>query len=604
YPLSNEIADYGTISWSRDRIQTSVFSEFTWNQNFPGSAEYGLTPEKYADLWDPFGKDMSKNKELQSLVKRACDDVFGISNSKYFYNSQLLFTDNKFATNWQDMRYILEKSAMPDLDDKKCAEFMDRIYHNSDIIVKDMETVKKESSDQEIKMKANRLLYYHYYTRVIAHVQTLLLNASLASKKGEHEEADKLIKEAFNVYAEEGQKLKGNWLTIQGQSLEYPRFKIPPFDDSGMKELKNQMDMINVKVQSRKMMADRKNKSTADKKDEAKANKPVKAAVFRPDLKDGLTFGGKGLITLLNGINDIISEEIDNLSPETLKKYDCVIIPDCKSFGKVNANINNIRSYVIDQGGGMYFEHDSCGFNRFPLKGSVFPEIADAKERIGEPISSGERYKKTDRVLKIVKQHPVTAGYADGTSYEQVYFDHIQLGNETGMVLVEDTYGKPVIVAGQSGNGRVVFNGGITLNAVKDEELDKPLATVEVEIIVNSIYWLAKDKKGTELIMAGLKKNDMTLSNMQASVISFKPQIIPCKTLHDVVLTVQCFNAKDLRPISPKIKLSKIDEITEKWESDENVIINAESYPQVRVVMELSSREGRGVVAKIIGNKE
>ena len=104
--------------------------------------------------------------------------------------------------------------------------------------------------------------------------------------------------------------------------------------------------------------------------------------------------------------------------------------------------------------------------------------------------------------------------------------------------------------------------------------------------------------------MAGLKKNDMTLSNMQASVISFKPQIIPCKTLHDVVLTVQCFNAKDLRPISPKIKLSKIDEITEKWESDENVIINAESYPQVRVVMELSSKEGRGVVAKIIGNKE
>jgi len=351
------------------------------------------------------------------------------------------------------------------------------------------------------------------------------------------------------------------------------------------------------------MMARRKKDRGAEKPAASAANLPIKAAVFAPDAQGGLTFGRTGLLNLLQGVNDISVEEIADLAPATLQKYDCIIIPDCKSFGRANANANDIRAYVVDHGGGMYFEHDSCGFNRFPLKDSVFPEIAGVKARIGEPLFS-TRYKPGDRALKIVKQHPATSGYAEGTAYEQVYFDHLQLDNETGTVLVEDAYGKAVIVAGQTGNGRVVFNGGLTLNNVENKELDKPLTTAEGDIIVNSIRWLAKDKKGTELIMAGLKKEDQILTDREAAVISFTPQVVPCKPLHDVVLSAQCFNAKDARPISSRTEIARVGDITEKWEADGIVIINADSYPRVRVVMELSSKEGRGSTAQTIGNNE
>lgn len=609
YPLTNEVADYGTHAASRDKVQSLTFSEFSWNLNSPGSAEYAPTPEKYVDIWDPFGKDMSKNKELQYLVKRVCDDIFGIQTSKYFYNSQLLFTDSKFAKNWQEMKGVLQKGyynpgLMPDLDNKKCAEFMERIYHNSDIIVKDMETVKKISSNQEIKGIANWYLYNHYHTRAIAHVQTLLLNADIASRKGEHEKAEKLIKNTSKIYVEEEQKLKKDIQSIQGKRHEIWG-RVPAVRLQALKALKNRIDLTNVKIQSRAMMAKRRKRPSRSRKmkvNKLKGNKPIEVGLFMPDSKGGKTYGAKGLFNLLKGINDISIEQIDDMSLNTLNKYDCIIFPDCKSLGSIDINIGDLRSYIIKNGGGFYFEHDSCGFNRFPLKDSVFPEIAEVVNRIGE-LPSSINYKKNDRILKIIKKHPITKGNLKGSSYKQVYFDHLQLANRLGTVLVEDVYGKPVIIAGKIGKGKVVFNGGITLSVFDNSELKEPLIGIEGELIVNSIYWLAKDKKGTTLIMSEMQKKNTTLTNMDASVISFKPQIIPCKTLHDVVLTAQCFNARDMRPISPKVEIAKIDKIDRKWDAEEKVIINAENYPEIKVSLEFSSKEGRGFISKVIKNE-
>ena len=604
YPLSDEIAHYGVgASASRDKMQCMGLSEFTWNLNSPGAAEYDNTPEKYADIWDAFGEDMAKNKELQEVFKRSCDNLFGKKNAKYFYNTFLLFTDAYFVENYQEIAYSLRKGLMPDIDGRLIG-FMRRCYQNSIVITKDLEAVKKETNDPEIIAAANWYLTQHYAQRALAHVYTLTLEADQASRNGEHEKAGKLIAEAFKTYDEDAAKLKADWSGIQGQPCEILLKVWDTVPD--LTKARSIMDMAKVKIQSRALMAERKRNLRQDAKEATRENKPIKVAVFSPDAQGGLTYGRIGLLTLLKGINDISVEEIGDLAPATLGKYDCVIVPDCKSFGTATANVNDIRAYVTERGGGMYFEHDSCGFNRFPLKDSVFPEIAAVKERIGEPPFS-THYKKSDRTLKIVKQHPITAGYADGTSYDQVYFDHLQLGNETGAVLAEDAYGKPVVVAGQAGNGRVVFNGGITYGDKGEQcgaELDKPLRTAEGDIIVNCVRWLAKGKKGTELIMADMKKEDKTLTDKQASVITFKPVIIPCKPLHDVVLSVQCFNAKDLRPISPKTEIAKIGEVVEKWEAEENAIVNADSYPQVKVVMEMSSKEGRGAVSTIVGSKE
>jgi len=608
YPLSDEIAQYGVgQSATRDRIQCLGLVEFAWNLNAPGAAEYDNIPAVYADIWDPFGADMSKNKELQALIRRSCDDLFGKQYAKYFYNAFLLFTDSNFTENYQDVVYALQngylssgKGLMPDINDQKCIEYMRRIAENSTQITRDLEAVKKVTADPLVVRAANWLLMKHYPQASLARINMLTLGANQASKKGEHEKAGKLIAEAFKAYDEESAKLKAAWAGIQGQPTDI--MNVPAVAPE-MQKQRGIMDTIKIKIESREMMAQRRKNRVAEKQAAPATNLPLKVAVFAPDAQGGLTFGRTGLQQQLRGINDISVEEIDNLTLDTMKKYDCVIFPDCKSLGSAKVSVPDIRAYVIDYGGGMYFEHDSCGFNRFPLKDSVFPEIAHVAARIGEPPIS-TKYKAGERIFKIAKQHPVTEGNLTGTTFEQVYFDHLQLVNETGEIIAEDSYGKPVVIAGQAGNGRVVFNGGITLNVIENKELDQPLTTVEGEIIVNSVRWLAKGKKGTELIMADLKKTDKTLTDRQASVVTFKPQIIPCKPLHNVVLYAQCFNAKDLRAISPKTEVAKADEIGVKWETDENVIINADSYPLIKVVLSFESKEGRGSVSKIVGGEK
>jgi len=614
YPLSDEIADLGVAgSDSRSKIQCLGLAEFTWNLNAPGSAEYSMTPPKYPeypDIWDPFGGNLSKNKELQALVKRSCDDLFGKIYSQYFYNKYLLFIDWCYVFDHDETIYALRngymtsgKGPMADIGDKEDIAFMQRIHDNSKAIIKDMETVKQKTADAAITCAANRGLQSCYQIRAAAHTYTLALLADQASKDGDHVQADKLINAALAAYDDELKQVQSDWLVIQGGPNEVGG-KVPAVAEAEaqLKKHKNILDMLKVKIQSREMIAKRKKNSGTEKKEAPRENKPIKAAVFSPDLKGGLTYGRMGLVNLLKGINDISVEEIDNLSPETMEKYDCVIFPDCKSLGSANVSVPDIRAYVVDHGGGMYFEHDSCGFNRFPLKGSMFPEIAHVADRIGEPPTS-TKYKADERIFKIAKQHPVTDDNLVGATFKQVYFDHLQLINETGDTLVADSYGKSVVVAGLAGKGRVVFNGGLALNVVEDKELDKPLATVEGKIIVNSVRWLAKDKKGTELIMADLQKTDKTLTDRQASVVTFKPQIIPCKPLHDVVISAQCFNARDMRTISPRTEIAKVDAITEKWEAEGNVIINADSYPQITVVMEMASKEGRGRAATVVDNK-
>ncbi|MCX6986143.1 MAG: hypothetical protein NT118_15545, partial [Lentisphaerae bacterium] len=338
YPLSNEMASYIVHSSTRDKIQCLGFVEYSWNLNAPGSAEYSETPEEYKQIWDPFGKDMLKNRELQAFIKRACNELFAPQYAKYFYNKFLLFTDRYFVDNYQEVRYALEKGSnpqpgmMPDIDDSKCIDFMHRCYDNSNIIIKDLEELKGKTTDQDIVGAVNRFLAWQYEERAVSHIYMLILEAEQASKEGNHEKAGKLIKDACQASDDDPKQLKADWHKIQGQADEI-LVKIPQ-DPEELKKHKIFLDMIKTRIQSREMMSKRKKNAGVEKNETPKANKPVSAAVFAPDSQGGLTYGRTGLLNLLKGINDISVEEIDNLSLETLKKYDCVIIPDCKSFGK------------------------------------------------------------------------------------------------------------------------------------------------------------------------------------------------------------------------------------------------------------------------------
>ncbi|MDD5599107.1 MAG: glycoside hydrolase family 20 zincin-like fold domain-containing protein, partial [Victivallaceae bacterium] len=162
----------------------------------------------------------------------------------------------------------------------------------------------------------------------------------------------------------------------------------------------------------------------------AKAGKGIKAAIYNPNDNGGTVYGENVIYRTLietGNTNPVFIPSLDNLS-----QYDCVIIPDCKKFGKEDGKSHfdiekevfqaetKLRNYVINDGGGVIFYHDSVGFFRFPLGRSVFPELCIETKRI------------EGRKLKAVLKHPVSRDIVPEKYEELMYYDHIAMTKGDG----------------------------------------------------------------------------------------------------------------------------------------------------------------------------
>ncbi|MFA7185396.1 MAG: hypothetical protein WC082_10900, partial [Victivallales bacterium] len=218
----------------------------------------------------------------------------------------------------------------------------------------------------------------------------------------------------------------------------------------------------------------------------AKAGKGIKAAIYNPNDSGGKVYGEDILYrTLMNAenISPVFISSLDKLS-----QYDCVIIPDCKKFGKEDGKSHfdiekevfqaetKLRNYVINDGGGIIFYHDSVGFLRFPLGRSVFPELCIETKRI-----EGQK-------LKAVLKHPVSGDIAPGKYEELMYYDHIAMTKgDDGTVIFKDDKNEAVVIAGQVGKGKVILNGTIIYG---DRHIPKQATGIDKKILINSVNWL------------------------------------------------------------------------------------------------------------------
>lgn len=132
----------------------------------------------------------------------------------------------------------------------------------------------------------------------------------------------------------------------------------------------------------------------------------------------------------------------------------------------------------VGAGGGLVLSHAACGRDQ---PRTLYPEIA---ARV-----SGRR---EDQVVSVAaREHPIAAGLP--AQYEHGYFDHLLLEpGATGTVVLRDRAGDPVLVAGEAGPGRVVFNGtlpGYWYDTATFAQSERAPEGPELQLVVNALTW-------------------------------------------------------------------------------------------------------------------
>lgn len=205
-----------------------------------------------------------------------------------------------------------------------------------------------------------------------------------------------------------------------------------------------------------------------------------------PGLKVGVYHGSFGVTALLGAIAKdpgLNSFSLPRLDEGALAKSDVVVISKCAANIYFKTATKMLRKWVED-GGRLLLCFDAVGYRAHP---PVFPEFGQ-----------GFTNPKGD-IMTVAAEHAVTTGLATGETFVHGYADHVQMTpGKQGMTLVVDAEGKPVVIAGPIGKGRVVLNGMIAGYAsVKRGDFagrDQEPEGGELKILLNAVKWLGEGK--------------------------------------------------------------------------------------------------------------
>jgi hypothetical protein len=90
-------------------------------------------------------------------------------------------------------------------------------------------------------------------------------------------------------------------------------------------------------------------------------------------------------------------------------------------------------------------------------------------------------------VLSVETVHPALPGAAAGDRLEHMYYDHLTLEpGPAASVLAVNEDGDPVVVVGEAGHGKVMFDGNINFTA---DGQDEPLTGANALLARGAVEW-------------------------------------------------------------------------------------------------------------------
>jgi len=573
----------------RSIIQILGAAEYGWNVNAPGAEIRRRDPNNPALIvpseLEPRPRHLPLSRELdrvvfEEFIPRAATHVFGKETGRYiakvftpefFYDWQGTAGDFTFFIFSFDEWFYNEKYIGNERTIDECIGMMEDHYKGArdaipgvNIILEQQVPLKKGTEPLFIQYCEDV-----YLQKIGSEVMLHYLKAKRFLDSGEIGRAKDEVSKGYESLETGKSEMRRLYEKIEGKTAigECQEYKVSlnRVLKNKVEILEKKMDIIKLKVSLKSGISEKQDSMLVKNVPSLTKGEKIKVAVYN----SGVLYGQQAVYNLLKEVSDFNVEFITNLSFDRLANYHCLVFPDCNNFGSGDEGcLTDIRKYVIETGGGVIFLHDSVGFERFPLGMSMFPEIAEAKERVGP--FGWKNVKPEDKTVMVTLQHPVTEGYIPGKDYFHWYYDHITLIPHNGMVLVEDYYGNPVVVCGEIGKGKVVFNGTYFDNLQKDEkgELYKPVAGVDRDFLVNAIYWISnahKIKDPLNIKLTGKKKEQFVGPLGTDTLIKFTLNLKVFQPLSEVAIRARVIDSikGDIIKEEEITRIGKIESIFE-----------------------------------------
>lgn len=173
--------------------------------------------------------------------------------------------------------------------------------------------------------------------------------------------------------------------------------------------------------------------------------------------------------------------QMEGISLNYLKGADVVLLQNFNNeFGPKHPFVRALRKYV-EGGGGLLIGHDTGWFMASPFEGVAvrgYPtRMVEAKRHVVN----------TDLMTDIA--HPALGDIPARTRFSTEFNDHMIFEPRSGgTVLVRNMFHDPVYVAGEVGEGRVIYSGSYY-------GYGRPLEGVERDVLENVLRWLAGIEK-------------------------------------------------------------------------------------------------------------
>ena len=206
--------------------------------------------------------------------------------------------------------------------------------------------------------------------------------------------------------------------------------------------------------------------------------------VEHPERKQVVVYGWKTpFMQTLEANEEYEVHDMAGSSLSYLSGADVVLLQNFNQALRRNSPFVRTLITYVEQGGGVMLAHDTAWFMASP-----FPEIA-VRGYPTQRVEAERHVVETDLIVQDVR-HPALRGLDPGTRFTPEFRDHmIFVPGEAGTVIVRNEFGDPVYVAGEVGEGRVVYSGsyyGYTT----------PLEGTEAELLWSTIDWLAGEGPG------------------------------------------------------------------------------------------------------------